>query len=132
MFVPCQVQPRDLIQPASRNLGNFQCGGHVGHVSALEKDKNRQCLVTTSLMPFMPLFRFGRFSRATAFNQPLNAWDTAKIKRMSNMSNGATSFNQDLDNWTTSKVERMNNMFSRASSFNGKISSWDTAKVRDG
>ena len=51
-----------------------------------------------------------RFSKAKAFNQPLNDWDTSKVEHMNNMFMGASAFNQDLDSWETSKVQDMNNM----------------------
>ena len=47
------------------------------------------------------------FAGATAFNQPLNNWDTSKVTRMDYMFSEAKAFNQPLNNWDTSKVTHM-------------------------
>jgi surface protein len=36
------------------------------------------------------------FSNATSFNQPLDAWDTSKVKTMAYMCHDATSFNHSI------------------------------------
>ena len=40
------------------------------------------------------------FYRATAFNQPIGAWDTSQVTDMAWMFKDATAFNQDVSNWT--------------------------------
>ena len=47
------------------------------------------------------------FDYATAFNQPLNNWDTSKVTNMRGMFYSARAFNQPLNNWDTSKVTNM-------------------------
>jgi surface protein len=39
------------------------------------------------------------FYNASAFNQPLGNWNTAKVTDMSVMFYGASAFNQDIGNW---------------------------------
>jgi surface protein len=46
------------------------------------------------------------FYGATAFNQPLNLWDTGAVTNMYYMF-GVTSFNQPIGTWDTSNVTTM-------------------------
>ena len=69
------------------------------------------------------------FDGASAFNQPLNSWNTSKVKDMRFMFVDAKSFNQPLHSWDTSNVESMSRMFSYATSFNQPLNSWNVAKV---
>lgn len=72
------------------------------------------------------------FHRATAFNRPLNGWNTSKVINMSQTFSGGytqvTPFNQSLDNWDTANVTNMSYMFSY-SSFNQPIGSWNVSRV---
>jgi surface protein len=65
--------------------------------------------------------------QSTAFNQPLNNWDTSNVINMSHMFSG-TNFNQPLNTWNTSNVKYMSNMFYR-SSFNQPLSNWSVSGV---
>ena len=71
----------------------------------------------------------GMFRAATAFNQPLNSWNTSLVRSMSGMFRAATAFNQPLNSWNTSAVTDMESMFRDATAFNQNISSWDVRKV---
>jgi len=71
------------------------------------------------------------FQSATAFNQPLNTWDTGSVTTMAYMFYSATSFDQPLNSWNTSSVTNMLNMFRQATIFNQDIGSWDTSGVTD-
>jgi surface protein len=44
------------------------------------------------------------FFTASAFNQPIGAWNTAKVTNMVFMFTSAESFNQNIDNWNTKAV----------------------------
>ncbi len=69
------------------------------------------------------------FFDASAFNQPLNAWDTSQVTTMRSMFHNATTFNQPLDTWNTSRVTTMFGMFLKASVFNQPLNTWNTAQV---
>ena len=47
---------------------------------------------------------YGTFHLASAFNQPLNSWDTSNVTTMKGTFNRATAFNQPLNSWNVSKV----------------------------
>ena len=76
--------------------------------------------IVTTLMTNMS----GMFLGATAFNQPLNSWDTLRVRFMDNMFRNATSFDQPLNSWNVSSVINMFGMFAFATSFNQNISGW--------
>jgi surface protein len=44
------------------------------------------------------------FQNATAFNQPLNTFNTSQVTQMGNMFNGATAFNQNIGSWNVANV----------------------------
>jgi surface protein len=69
------------------------------------------------------------FAENTAFNQPLNSWNTSHVTDMSFMFCSANRFNQPLDNWDTSSVKDMSSMFMDAFAFNQDLSSWNTDSV---
>merc|ERR1711966_306546 len=72
----------------------------------------------------------GMFCGATAFNQPLEKWDTSNVRHMHQMFYSAAAFNQPLEKWDTSKVELMRFMFYQCSAFNQPLRKWDMSKVR--
>jgi len=71
------------------------------------------------------------FSRATAFNQNIGAWETSAVTNMAVMFSRATAFNQDIGAWDTSAVTNMASMFYGATAFNQDIGTWDTSAVID-
>ena len=71
------------------------------------------------------------FSSASAFNQDIGSWNTAKVTTMYDMFYSASAFNQDIGSWNTAQVTTMDDMFYSASAFNQDIGSWNTAQVTD-
>jgi surface protein len=69
------------------------------------------------------------FYNASAFNQPLNSWNTSNVTNMNSMFSFASVFNQPLNSWNTSNVTDMSFMFSNASEFNQDISTWVVSSV---
>jgi surface protein len=62
------------------------------------------------------------FSNTTAFNQPLNNWDTSSALGMSNMFRSTTAtpvgFNQDIGSWDVSNVTDFRLFYDRENSCN--------------
>jgi surface protein len=58
----------------------------------------------------------GMFFRASAFNHPVNSWDTSKTTTMTCMFFEASAFDQLVGSWDTSKVTDMENIFKGATS----------------
>lgn len=69
------------------------------------------------------------FIGASAFNQPINEWNTSNVTNMLGMFFGASAFNQSIGNWNTGKVTNMQQMFQGAIAFNQDISGWSIATV---
>ena len=69
------------------------------------------------------------FYGASAFNQPIGAWDTSAVANMSYMFSSASAFNRPIGAWDTSAVTDMQSMFQDASAFNQPIGAWDTSAV---
>ncbi len=69
------------------------------------------------------------FMGATAFDQPLEGWDTGAVVSLANMFAGAYAFDQPLDGWETRNVTDMSGMFSDATSFDQPLEGWDTGAV---
>ena len=66
------------------------------------------------------------FSKAEAFNQPLDNWDVSNVTNMSAMFAETKLFNQPLDKWDVSNVIYMEDMFYKALAFSQDTSSWGT------
>jgi len=58
---------------------------------------------------------------ASAFNQAIGKWNTAKVTDMYFMFYYASAFNQPIGNWDTTAVTTMQSMFFGASAFNQKL-----------
>ena len=58
------------------------------------------------------------FVGASAFNQPLETWNTSRVTDMKYMFHNAIAFNQPLEAWDTDRVEEMEYMFIGATAFN--------------
>jgi surface protein len=71
------------------------------------------------------------FLNNTAFNQPLNSWNTTSITTATasnaGLFQGATSFNQPLSNWNTANFTTFVNMFTSATRFNQNIGAWNVS-----
>jgi surface protein len=87
-------------------------------------DINNWLFSTTQNISFFSMFR-----SATAFNQPLNNWNTGNVTTMNSMFLSATAFNQPLNNWNTAGVTNMAGMFNSATVFNQDISLWNVSNV---
>jgi surface protein len=90
-----------------------------------EYDDKEHC-VTSFITDMSHMFR-----GATAFNQPIGAWDTSQVEDMGSMLYDASSFNQPIGTWDTGKVKYMGRMFLGATSFNQPIGAWDTSRMTD-
>jgi surface protein len=64
------------------------------------------------------------------FNQPLERWDTGKVRNMYRTFGYCAKFNQPLGHFDTSNVEDMDGTFERCSEFNQPLK-WDTRAVVD-
>jgi len=71
------------------------------------------------------------FFGASAFNQPIGDWNTARVTSMTGMLLGASAFNEPIDTWNTARVTAMSGMFGAASRFNRPIGNWNTGRVVD-
>jgi surface protein len=67
--------------------------------------------------------------RSSAFNQPLNNWNTTEVIRINNMFQLNTVFNQDISGWNTAKVTNMGSCFATATSFNQNLSTWSISSL---
>jgi surface protein len=81
--------------------------------------------IVTTLMTSMK----NMFNGASAFNQPIESWDTSNVRDMAFMFFFASNFNQPIGLWNTGNVTGMTVMFYVASNFNQPIGLWDTSNV---
>jgi surface protein len=72
---------------------------------------------------------YAMFGNATAFNQPIGAWNTGAVTNMMSMFSSTTAFNQSIGTWNTSAVTTMDSMFSYATAFNQNINGWNITNV---
>ena len=70
------------------------------------------------------------FKGATAFNQPLNSWNTTKVFDMAEMFKGATAFNQPLNGFEINDITIMSDMIKGCSmsceNLSNTLESWAT------
>lgn len=69
--------------------------------------------------------------QCATFDENINSWNVANVKRMSYLFKGAAQFNSPLNSWTTSSLERLDHTFHQASAFNQPLSSWTVNHVYD-
>ena len=69
------------------------------------------------------------FSNANAFNQPIGSWNVINMYEMNGMFNAATAFNQPIGSWNVCNVTNMKGMFNDATAFNQPIGSWNVSRV---
>ncbi len=69
------------------------------------------------------------FQNASAFNQNIGSWNTAKVTDMTAMFQNATSFNQNVGAWSTGLVTSMWAMFNNAAAFNQNLGSWNVGNL---
>lgn len=65
------------------------------------------------------------------FNDNISDWDVSSVERMQYMFYYADDFMQDIGSWDVSSVKDMAGMFAFAESFDQDINSWDVSKVFD-
>jgi surface protein len=61
---------------------------------------------------------YAMFTNSSAFNQPLNSWNTTRVVNMSGMFGGASVFNQNVGAWDVSNCTVLSAMFYQAFAFN--------------
>ena len=87
-------------------------------------------IVTTLVTNMSDMFGF-----ATAFNQPIGAWDVSKVTNMSTMFNNASVFNQPIGYWNVSNVNDMYSMFSFAglstANYDALLLGWSTISTNE-
>ncbi len=71
------------------------------------------------------------FFQASAFNQPIGAWNVSNVTNMVGMFLEASAFNQPIGAWNVSNVTDMAEMFLEASAFNQPIGAWNVSNVTD-
>ena len=69
------------------------------------------------------------FMGKTVFNADIGCWDVGSVTTMKRMFYNATAFNQDISGWNVGNVTTMNGMFNTAYAFNQDISSWNVGNV---
>jgi surface protein len=73
------------------------------------------------------------FLNASAFNQNIGSWNTAKVGNMESMFSGATAFNQNLGNWTLNANVNMSNMLNSCgmdcNNYTATLIGWNSQSV---
>ncbi len=64
------------------------------------------------------------FFRCIKFNQPLNSWNTHKVKNMEAMFYRCTDFNQPTDKWIVNNVECVKSMFVGCGNAHQSFDNW--------
>ena len=68
------------------------------------------------------------FVSASAFNQPLNAWDVSRVTDFESMFYQAVKFNQPLSSWNVANGKNFRTFFYKATSFNQSLKEWKVRK----
>ena len=74
------------------------------------------------------------FNSASAFNQDIGGWNTAKVTDMSLCSGGASAFNQNIGGWNVGALTNATNMFTgvtlSTANYDALLNGWDAQALK--